>query len=84
MVQITLPSNDKLDFEGAISGLGVAERISKSLAKSAIAIEVDGVIKDLSFEISKFFLMAFGFILRAFPPEATGPLTGWLGVTRTP
>jgi threonyl-tRNA synthetase len=52
MVQITLPSNDKLDFEGPISGLAIAERISKSLAKASVAIEVDGKIKDLSFEIT--------------------------------
>ena len=52
MVQITLPSNDKLDFEGSITGLGIAERISKSLAKASVAIEVDGQIKDLSFEIT--------------------------------
>ncbi len=52
MVQITLPSNDKLDFEGPITGLGIAERISKSLAKASVAIEVDGKIKDLSFEIA--------------------------------
>ena len=52
MVQITLPSNDKLDFEGSVTGLAIAERISKSLAKASIAIEVDGQIKDLSFEIT--------------------------------
>ena len=52
MVQITLPSNDKLDFEGSVTGLAIAERISKSLAKASVAIEVDGQIKDLSFEVT--------------------------------
>ena len=53
MLKVTLPSSDILEFDkSVITGLEIAERISKSLAKSAIAIEIDGVIKDLSIEIS--------------------------------
>ena len=53
MVRVTLPSNDVLEFDNPVSGLAVAERISKSLAKAAIAVTIDGELKDLSFEISK-------------------------------
>ena len=53
MLKVTLPSSDVLEFDkSVITGLEIAERISKSLSKSAIAIEIDGVIKDLSVEIS--------------------------------
>ena len=53
MLKVTLPSSDVLEFDkSVITGLEIAERISKSLSKSAIAIEIDGVIKDLSSDIS--------------------------------
>ena len=43
----------KLNFEKKIDGLKIAEKISSSLAKQALVIEVDGVLKDLSHEITK-------------------------------
>ncbi len=51
MPNITLPDGKKLAFKEKVSGLKVAEKISKSLAKEALVISVDGELKDLSFEI---------------------------------
>jgi threonyl-tRNA synthetase len=47
MVAITLPDGSVRRFDGAVTGTAVAESISKSLAKKAIACRVDGVVKDL-------------------------------------
>ena len=52
MPNIILPDGKKLNFE-KIDGLKIAEKISSSLAKQALVIEVDGVLKDLSHEITK-------------------------------
>ncbi len=46
---VTLKDGKELNFDSAISVLGVAEVISKSLAKDAIAGKVDGVLKDLNY-----------------------------------
>ena len=51
MLNITLPDGKKLTFEKKVSGIKIAEKISKSLAKEALVMEVDGILKDLSFEI---------------------------------
>ena len=48
---ITLPDGKNLNFPKNISGLEVAEKISKSLAKQAIVIGIDGQLKDLDFII---------------------------------
>ena len=53
MPEIKLPDGKKLTFEKKVSGLQIAEKISKSLAKQALIISVDGELKDLSFEIKK-------------------------------
>ena len=53
MPNITLPDGKKLAFKEKVSGLTVAEKISKSLAKEALVISVDGKLKDLSYEIEK-------------------------------
>ena len=50
---ITLPDGNNLDFPKKITGLEVAEKISKSLAKQAMLISVDGELKDLDFLIEK-------------------------------
>ena len=50
---ITLPDGNKLDFTNKVTGLEVAEKISKSLAKQALVMSVDGELKDLYFEINK-------------------------------
>ena len=53
MLNITLPDGKKLTFEKKVSGIKIAEKISKSLAKEALVMSVDGNLKDLSFEIEK-------------------------------
>ena len=54
MPTITLPDGNNLDFK-KVTGLEVAEKISKSLAKQAIIISIDGELKDLDFEIKRLF-----------------------------
>lgn len=53
MVAITLPDGSVRNFDGAVTGTGVAEGISKSLAKKAIAMRVDGVLSDLFQKIDR-------------------------------
>ena len=53
MPDITLPDGKKINFEKSISGLEVAEKISKSLSKQALLISVDGELKDLNHSIHK-------------------------------
>ncbi len=50
---IKLTDGNTLNFSKKISGLEVAEKISKSLAKQALIMSIDGELKDLSFIISK-------------------------------
>ena len=50
---ITLPDGNNLDFPKKVTGLEVAEKISKSLAKQAMVISIDGKLKDLDFLIEK-------------------------------
>ena len=50
---ITLPDGNNLKFQDKVTGLEVAEKISKSLAKQAMVIAVDGELKDLDFIIDK-------------------------------
>ena len=53
MPNITLPDGKKLDFTESITGLKIAETISKSLMKQALVMSVDGELKDLEHEIKK-------------------------------
>jgi threonyl-tRNA synthetase len=53
MPTITLPNGNSLDFPKKVTGLEIAEKISKSLAKDAMVISVDGELKDLDFLIEK-------------------------------
>ena len=53
MPKITLPDGNSLDFSNKVTGLEVAEKISKSLAKQAMVISIDGELKDLDFLIEK-------------------------------
>ena len=53
MPTITLPDGNSFDFPNKVTGLDVAEKISKSLAKEAMVISVDGELKDLDFQIEK-------------------------------
>ena len=50
---ITLPDGNNLNFSKKVTGLEVAEKISKSLAKQAIVISIDGELKDLDYIIDK-------------------------------
>ena len=50
---ITLPDGKNLNFVKKVTGLEVAEKISKSLAKQAMVISVDGELKDINFSIDK-------------------------------
>ena len=52
MPNIKLPDGNKLSFERAVNGLDIAKKISSSLAKKALVIEVNGKLKDLTQEIS--------------------------------
>ena len=47
MPDITLPDGKKINFEKKITGLEIAEKISKSLAKQALVMSVNGELKDL-------------------------------------
>ncbi|MEP2581139.1 MAG: threonine--tRNA ligase [Roseibium sp.] len=51
MIQLTFPDNSVREYEAGTSGLAVAEGISKSLAKKAVAMSLDGELRDLSDQI---------------------------------
>ena len=53
MPQIQLLDGKKIPFTNSISGIDLTKKISKSLEKSALIMEVDGELKDLSYEINK-------------------------------
>ena len=53
MPTITLPDGNNLNFPKKVTGVEVAEKISKSLAKQAMVISVDGELKDLDYLIEK-------------------------------
>ena len=46
-IQITLPDGAARNYAAGVTGLEIAEDISKSLAKAAVAVTVDGVQRDL-------------------------------------
>ncbi len=53
MPQIQLLDGKKISFTNSISGFELTKKISKSLEKSALIMEVNGELKDLSHEINK-------------------------------
>ena len=53
MPQIQLLDGKKIDFEKSINGFELTKKISKSLEKIALVMEVDGELKDLSHQITK-------------------------------
>ena len=53
MPNIKLPDGNSLNFKSKVTGLQIAEKISKSLSKIALVISVDGELKDLNYEINK-------------------------------
>src|SRR5215468_3518782 len=48
MVAITLPDGSVRRFDGAVAGADIAAAIGPGLAKAALAIKVDGELRDLS------------------------------------
>ena len=53
MPEIQLLDGKKIIFQNSINGFELTEKISKSLKKTALIMEVDGQLKDLSYEIKK-------------------------------
>jgi len=53
MPQIQLLDGKKINFEKSITGFDLTKKISKSLEKAALIMEVDGDLKDLSHQINK-------------------------------
>ena len=53
MPQIQLIDGKKIPFTKSIDGFELSKKISKSLEKSALIMEVDGELKDLSHIITK-------------------------------
>ena len=53
MIKITLPDKSVKEFDSEIDGVGIAKSISNSLAKSAVCIDVNGELKDLSYVIKE-------------------------------
>ncbi len=53
MPQVILLDGKKISFSKSISGFELTKKISKSLEKSALIMEVNGELKDLSHEITK-------------------------------
>ena len=51
MPNITLPDGNILTFDNKVTGLKIAEKISKSLLKQALVMSVNGDLKDLDYEI---------------------------------
>ena len=53
MLDIKLPDGKIIQFKNHVNGFRLVEKISKSLAKEACIMSVDGRLKDLSYEIKK-------------------------------
>ena len=53
MPTITLPDGKQLPFDGPVTGRQIAEKIGPRLAQDALAVKVDGEVRDLSAPITK-------------------------------
>ncbi|UEM20563.1 threonine--tRNA ligase [Skermanella mucosa] len=51
-VAVTLPDGSVRDYDAPVTGRQIAESIGKRLAKDALAVKVDGTIRDLTTRIS--------------------------------
>ena len=51
-ISITFPDGNSKEYDKGITGYKIAESIAKSLAKEAIAVEINNEISDLSLEIN--------------------------------
>ena len=47
-VSLTFPDGSVREYDAALTGAALAESISKSLAKKAVAYSLDGTVRDLS------------------------------------
>ncbi|MGE5653710.1 MAG: threonine--tRNA ligase [Bacillota bacterium] len=52
-IKMTLPDGSVREYEAGVTGAKVAESISRKLAKDAVAIKVNGELRDLSSPIAK-------------------------------
>ena len=48
MPKITLPDGSERQYDAAVSGAEIAVSIGKSLARDAVAVRVDGALRDLT------------------------------------
>jgi len=48
MLKITLPDQSILEFDSPVTGLQIAQRIGSRLAQAALAVRINGQLKDLS------------------------------------
>jgi len=53
MISITLPDGSRRQFERPLSGAELAAAIGPGLAKAALAVKIDGAVKDLSSVIER-------------------------------
>ena len=53
MANITLPDGKTIKFDKPVTGSEVAEKISKSLAKQALVMSVNGELRDLYYTIKE-------------------------------
>jgi len=53
MIRLTFPDNSSREFAAGITGREIAEGISKSLAKKAVAVALDGELADLADPIGR-------------------------------
>ena len=53
MVAIHLPDGSRRDFEAAVSGAQIAAAIGPRLAKDALALKADGMVKDLAYLVEQ-------------------------------
>jgi threonyl-tRNA synthetase len=53
MVSLTFPDGNSRDYDDGVTGAEIAESISKSLSKKAVAMKLDGELKDLADPIER-------------------------------
>ena len=53
MLNIILPDGKKINFNKEVNGFQIAEKISSSLSKQALIMEVNGELKDLNYLVDK-------------------------------
>ena len=51
-VAVTLPDGSVRDYDAPVTGLQIAESIGKRLAKDALAVKIDGTLRDLTTSIT--------------------------------